>query len=89
MVMMTEKYGLVKITTHALDRMRKRMKISKKSLAKMMRRTLEQGTLHFDQYIVYGAICLALKRSGRFFVVATVINYDAFSARKKEVLFYE
>lgn len=83
MIILSKRRGLVKVTTHAQNRLTKRFNVSKRSIYRIMKRILEMGVqeehIMDDQvYFTHGsytAVC-TLTESGHLIIV-TILNKDS------------
>ena len=82
MVILTPRFGLVKITTHAQDRMKSRFGVPKRALRRIFYKILNKGIMHThiideQKYVNYGhySIVMTVTSSGHY-VVTTVVNGD-------------
>lgn len=92
MILLTENLGLVKVSVHAIERMRERFGINKKAVARRFRKILTEGDMikhslfvNQDNVMVLGQYILVMTKTncGRYKVI-TVLNNDSHKPEEKE-----
>ena len=80
MIILNDRFGIVKVTTHAIDRLKERFNISKKSVRNIIGKTIENGELKkLDSgiYIVRSPYQLVVAEDDNgYYTIVTILSCD-------------